>query len=385
MSTRCSVSDVEATAATAAQLVVPLADRRVAFAFRHALVAEALLATVSPARRSQLHGAIAVALETLRTDRTLDTVSRLACHWLESVDDGGRRTGARYAEMAGDLSVAAFAFAYADACRWYQRSLEADELTDDVAVRCRRELGLARAATLAGDEPLARRAAKAAWALARSRDRAAERAASLLFAGEPELNVVGDEPGQVILRSTLEAAWAVGEDDALVMARLGSALSYGPSHAEAMRLAVESLELARRSGDPAALAYVIRCRLRCWFDPERAHERIAMAEELTELGQLLDDPVTESWGWRWQGVTRYDLGESLRSREHYIDFRNWVTDCIFRISSGELGSALVRFGCSRADSMRPIDFWSARTNSLGPSTLASREASRGLLFTCLTG
>ncbi len=306
----CRPADVldSIDAAVAAQLIVEMPTHRISYAFRHALIADAVLTTLSRARRARLHEAIATALDELRPERTLDVISHLAHHWLEGLDRLGRNTGSSYAELAGDLHVAAFA--YDEACRWYERSLDALEAGADLDIRCRRELALARAATLAGNETLARQAAAAAWTSARSRDRSVEIAAALLYAGEPELNRVGGEPGHQMLQATLGTVGRAGIDGARLMARLGSALSYGARHDEAVGFALQSLSAARASGDRAAVAYAIRCRLRGWFEPAEAKDRLAMAQELTTLGVELGDPVTESWGWRWQGVTQFELGES---------------------------------------------------------------------------
>jgi hypothetical protein len=93
------------------------------------------------------------------------------------------------------------------------------------------------------------------------------------------------------------------------MARLSSALSY-VDHDHAVELALGALELSRAECAPTDLAYVMRCRMRGWFDPDRVNERLAMAVELTEIGQRTDDGVAESWGWRWQSVIRFEWGDA---------------------------------------------------------------------------
>jgi hypothetical protein len=181
-------------------------------------------------------------------------------------------------------------------------------LADDAQL-VRLQLAPAQAATLLGDEPRARRAASTAWALAREdQDWSAAATAALLYSGEPELNVIGDEPGTVMLSTTLELGELSTGERARIMARLGSALSY-QDHDRATHLAIEAIDLARSGRDTSALAYAMRCRLRGWFDPASVDARIAMATELTRIAQELDDAVTESWGWRWQVVINFDRGD----------------------------------------------------------------------------
>ena len=83
------------------------------------------------------------------------------------------------------------------------------DLPADPELEGRLQIGLARAATLSGDENHARNAAEEAWRTARSSgNRSLEAAAALLYAGEPELNVVGDEPGTLMLAATLRTSLA---------------------------------------------------------------------------------------------------------------------------------------------------------------------------------
>jgi hypothetical protein len=281
---------------------------RLVYAFTHALARDAIAAGMSKARRAVIHHQFATALEGSPAERTSSELGRLAYHLLRCSATDARSAGCLYAEQAGERSMASFA--YDDACEWFTRALDTTcDLPGDPELEGRLQIGLARAATLSGDETRARNAAEEAWRTARSSgNRSLEAAAALLYAGEPELNVVGDEPGTLMLAATLDVAGLTGSERVRIMARLGSALSYS-EHERAVGLALGSLELARREGDRSALAYAIRCRLRGWFNPDQVDERIAMAEELTALGQDLGDGVTESWGLRWQTITNFDRGD----------------------------------------------------------------------------
>jgi hypothetical protein len=93
------------------------------------------------------------------------------------------------------------------------------------------------------------------------------------------------------------------------MARLSSAISF-IDHERSVELAEAALDIAARECERADLAYVMRCRMRGWFDADRVAERLAMARQVTAIGRELDDGVTESWGWRWQSVTLFEYGDT---------------------------------------------------------------------------
>jgi DNA-binding SARP family transcriptional activator/DNA-binding CsgD family transcriptional regulator len=290
-----------------AQLISEERQPRFVYRFRHALIREALAHSVSLASQAFLHVEIARTIERTEPERGPAVITRLAHHLLLGPDREARAEGGALAERVGDTSLAGFA--YDEAADWYERAIEAWTEESGAERGGRLHLALAQAATLRGAETRARAAATTAWTLARqANDLDMAASAALLHAGEPELNVIGDEPGQEMLTVTLAHPGCIGPARARVMARLGSALSF-TDHQRAVTLAIEALEIARRRGEPADIAYTMRCRLRGWFDPDRVQERLAMAVELTEIGIILGDPVTESWGWRWQSVTQFETGD----------------------------------------------------------------------------
>ena len=294
-------------AAAAAALVSEVPDRPMRFSFVHALIQHTLDHDLGASRRAQAHRGIAEAMEAM-AGVDARSAAEMAHHWFAGTPND-RIRGLPYAERAGRDALAAFAFE--DAADWFGRALEVVDTERDPARRLPLALGLAEAATLSGQQERARDAARSAWDLARGGvDLAAAVRAALLFAGEPELNIVGDEPGTDLLEATLADASANSSERALVMARLGSAVSY-TDHDRSITLGTQAIALARELGDPVALGYAIRCRLRGWFDPEAIAARREAAAELQGLGSRLADPLLEAWGLRWQGTMFEDGDLSL--------------------------------------------------------------------------
>ena len=314
-------------AAAAAAVVAEVPDHPMRFGFVHALIQHTLDQDLGASRRAQAHRGVAEAMEVM-TGAGHRSSGEIARHWFASVPSD-RIRGVPYAESAGQDALAAFAFE--DAVDWFERALEVVDPEQDRARYLQLALALAEAATLSGQQERARTAARSAWDLARGGvDPAAAGRAALLFAGEPELNVVGDEPGTDLLEATLADAQAKSSERALVMARLGSALSYA-DHDRSTALGTQAIALARELGDPVALGYAIRCRLRGWFDPEAIASRREAAAELQALGSRLGNPLLQAWGLRWQGTmfedgdinlieasmdSLWSLGERLHNPNH---------------------------------------------------------------------
>ncbi len=314
-------------AAAAAAVVTEVPDHSMRFSFVHALIQHTLDQDLGASRRARAHRRIAEAMAAMTGAQTRPA-GEIARHWFAGTPSD-RIRGVPYAERAAHDALTAFAFE--DAADWFESALAFVDPDQDPAGNLSFALGLAEAATLSGQQERARAAARSAWDLARGGvDPAAAVRAALLFAGEPELNVVGDEPGTDLLEATLPDVSANSSERALVMARLGSAVSYADDE-RSTALGTQAIALARELGDPVALGYAIRCRLRGWFDPEAIAARREAAAELHALGFRLGDPLLEAWGLRWQGTmfedgdlnlieasmdSLWSLGERLHNPNH---------------------------------------------------------------------
>jgi DNA-binding CsgD family transcriptional regulator len=124
------------------------AKGRACYAFRHALTREVVLGeTLEPQRRS-LHRIVGLALEALYPDAPEVVADELAHHFDSAAD---RVRAVRYHELAAQRAMSMFAFK--SASRHLERAVAL--AADDVEAVSRLELGLARAASLAGDPALA--------------------------------------------------------------------------------------------------------------------------------------------------------------------------------------------------------------------------------------
>ena len=112
------------------QLMIEERDVEVRYAFRHAVIREAVYATIPAAERRALHLRIAKTLEGLRDSP--ERVAELAYHFAQaSIPE--KAIG--YAIAAGDAAVAMHADA--DAVRWYERALELQRSTPEPALHQR--------------------------------------------------------------------------------------------------------------------------------------------------------------------------------------------------------------------------------------------------------
>jgi adenylate cyclase len=109
-----------------ADLVTPGPDHR----FRHGLLHEIVYQSILVARRTELHGRVGTALETLGAGgpESLDRLVALGRHWSLGAD---QRRGARYLMAAGDWARGMYA--NADAIHHYRQALDALEHCDAVA------------------------------------------------------------------------------------------------------------------------------------------------------------------------------------------------------------------------------------------------------------
>ena len=287
------------------------------YAFAHALVRQAIYQGLGSARRMRLHRRVGEALEALGgVDAHPEA---LAHHFAHAAADGQSAKAADYALAAGRSATARVG--YEEAAAHYERGLEALALAQppDDERRCELLLELAEVRWAVGNRDRAREACLRAAELAERLGDAKRLArAALIFSGPPRMHLVGPTTESVL--DLLERALtALGDDEsplrARVMSRLAVALAYLPAHRERTRtLAGDALAMARRIGEPAALAEVLASTHWATWGPDNVDERLAMNEELARRAAELDDGVLGAYA-HGRGVSELlEVGDTEASR-----------------------------------------------------------------------
>jgi DNA-binding SARP family transcriptional activator len=295
-------------AAERARLVRPAGnlDR---FSFAHALVRETIADELPAGRRVRLHARIAQALEHAARTRAV-AAGDLAAHLDAAGSLVDAATTRRYARAAGGEAAARFAFDVA--AEQYERALRAHARLPIGGERERLELELerGRALSLAGDQTAHVTLRRVAGDAEHAGD--GRRMADALLTLRLDYADHLEEDAEMV--ALLRRALALLEHgDSPIRARLEGFLAQeafstmpDPERRTTVR---HALAMARRTGDPVALASVLTSH--CWIvaGPESLSERLAIADELVTVGREADLPYAECDGQQWRFLALVELGE----------------------------------------------------------------------------
>ena len=261
--------------------------------FSHALVRDALYEAIPSRQRRELHRQAAEALERRQAADLGRHLAQLARHFYEAAEDERARL---YATQAAEL--AASRLAYEEAARLYGLALTLAERSEDAenAELCDLLLGLGDARARAGDDAGARdtflRAAEVARraGLAEPLGRAA-----LGYGGRWVWTKGRGDPHLLPLLE--EAVRTLPSEDSALRARLLARLAAGPlgiegdaSMARRRALSAEAVDIARRVGDPAVLAWTLDGRKVAIWAPDTLEEQWEIMDEMRELAERAGDP-----------------------------------------------------------------------------------------------
>jgi DNA-binding SARP family transcriptional activator len=257
---------------------VPGAPGRLRFA--HVLIRDTLYEGLTTARRVRLHRLAVAALEALDGG-----LAEIAHHCVAGSEF---EPGARYGRLAAERAQALYA--YEEAARLYVLALAALQRTRAPDDRERSELllGLGEAEMRAGDDAAAKQAFLDAAGIARrlGLPRELARAAAGYGGRYMWARPGGDEHLVGLLEEALDGlAENEVELRARLLARLAGALRDEPSRERRDRLSREAVELARRSGNAAALAHALDGRAAAITGPDTVAECYAIARELLEVAE----------------------------------------------------------------------------------------------------
>lgn len=282
--------------AVAARLLDPGAATPDSYVFTHALVRQTLYETIGANRRALLHGRLARVLEEVHERDGEAHLADLAHHYLKAVA-GGEELDKAVAYSIRAAAQAMEQLAYEEATGHYERALEgAAMLSAGPERRLEILLGLGDSRWASGEPEAARDAYAAAAELAERSGRSSDLArAALGFGGR-----VGFRTGAVdeklidLLERALER---LGEDDpglrAMLLARLAEARVYCSPAEVRTQWCREAESLARARGDDRILAFVLQHSTWALWAPDNRAERLSTAAETLDLARRIGDPVAE--------------------------------------------------------------------------------------------
>ena len=277
--------------ALAARVVGDLPSGRGGLRFSHALIRDSLYGDLARKERLRLHRRAAEALEVVYGHELEPHLAELAHHFLEAAPSGELDKAIAYARQAAEH--AAGMLAYEEAARLYEMALDAVALhaPDDEAMRCELLLGLGDAQARGGDPASWKDTFAQAAKAARTLDAPEELArAALGYGGRFVWFRAGSDQRLVpLLEDAIEALPLDSPLRARLLARLAGALRDQPAAERRASLCREAVELARALGDPATLAHALEGTYSALSLPRDTEAWLAMATELTRLGEETGD------------------------------------------------------------------------------------------------
>ena len=265
--------------------------------FAHAVIRDVAYAELAGAERRRLHAAAGEALEQARAGELEEHSAEIAHHFASAGERPAKAVA--YARMAGDRAARLLAFE--EAKRLYWLALDSLPPGSDDALRADVLLDLADVEARSGDEAAAR--ARYLDAADHRPPRAHGRRAGTCrprIRRALHLGTLADGHEPLPLLEDALAARA-GRDDPIrvrLLARLGASLRLGggrprtragTSREEALAYADEAVALARRIGDPAALAYALEGHLTVAWAPWRCEETAREASETVAIAEAMGD------------------------------------------------------------------------------------------------
>ncbi|TMC03996.1 MAG: tetratricopeptide repeat protein [Chloroflexi bacterium] len=273
----------------------------------HALVVEVLWGGLSAVRRRELSLRAALALEELHAVDVEPWLTQIAHHF-RLAGEWGRAI--EYATRAGRRALGMLA--YEDAAVHFERALEMHEQAGggDPLARCRLLLAVAEARMASAQIVAAREAYRRAADLARTAGAAEPLARAALGVGLATTMGIVDRLEIELLE---QALGAVGEADSVLrsrlLARLAMALHDIASVDRRRVLSDQAIAMARRAGDPAAIAVALVDRHVAIGIHEPAEELLAMSGEVVRLATARGDRHLELRARRLRVGSLLEVGD----------------------------------------------------------------------------
>jgi len=280
--------------------------------FSHVIIRESLYEDLARSERMQMHRRAGDILESLYGEDLTANLAEVAHHFFEGADEGHADKAVAYACRAAEHAMSLLAFE--EAARLYTMALGSLRVAKptDQTLRCDVMLQLGHAQALSGDHRTSKRTFLEAADLARRLGAPQLLArAALGYGGRFVLSRAGDDPHLVpLLRDSIAE---VGTSDsalrARLLARIAGALRDEPSIETRAALSREAVDLARRLGDAATLAYTLEGLFWSLWTPDNPQERLDIAGEMIEIGEQAGDLELVLHGHEDRRIALFELAD----------------------------------------------------------------------------
>ena len=299
--------------AVAASLLEESTEQVGRFRFVHALINQTLYEGLGATRRARIHQRVAQALEELYRADPGERLGELALHWRLATAAVDRPKAADYAARAAQRALDSLA--PAEAVRLFGDAVKLLGSGDTVQ-RCQALIGLGEAQRLTGDAGSRETLLEASRIASTVND--AELAAKAALANSSGLVTVIGESDTAKLAAIERALVLDDGADLGRRARLcalhAMELLFDPAEVEHRRaLADEAISLARRAGDPGALAHVLHNAFQAVWSADTLARRVAIADELNSVASRMQDPALQWWASYSELIVSLELGEIERA------------------------------------------------------------------------
>jgi tetratricopeptide (TPR) repeat protein len=284
------------------------------YTFRHTMLRQALYDALSVPERMERHTRTGEVLEELYGSERDLHLAELAHHFAQA-GPSSREKAIGYAIRAGDRALASLA--YEEAANQYERALATLDAgrTGHGIQRCEIMLKLGNAQRLGGESERARATFDAAL-------EAAESVGSPVHVAEAVLGLAGrywtaGAADELLVAQLERALRGLGDEGSplrtRVLARLATELTLSSDQRRVETLSGEALEVARRSGDSAALAVALDARLAAVWRPDNLDERLGLAQEFEGLAESCGDTETALRGRVFSITCLLEAGDVTRA------------------------------------------------------------------------
>jgi DNA-binding SARP family transcriptional activator len=281
--------------------------------FAHVLMRDVLYDELGATQRMRLHRRVGEALEALYAKDPEPHLAELALHAREALPVGDAEKAVQFASRAGDHAATLLAFE--EAARLYVVAIEIAELhgVGDEVDRCDLLLRLGDVQARAGDIPSAKEIFLHGAEIARAAGLPEHLARAALGYGGRLVwtRAWGDEHLVPLLE---EALAALPDEDSELRVRLLARLAAGPLRDTLARepreeMAQKAVDMARRLGDPATLAYALEGRCETYWGPDALEQRLAFANELIDVAEIAGEPERAYAGFDLRFHALFQLGD----------------------------------------------------------------------------